>query len=584
MKYSRFNIHSYKGIKSLVSLDLSKNSLIPIIGVNECGKTTILEALLCFDSHNDNNYNKRHINHIQNLYSSKKVDIVISAVIEYKSKDIVSKLNTFLDEELDFDEDEIEEDDKNDIYLLREYLTSKIEEIKSDSSIEIFRNLNNKTYSFKKDTAPSKQEILVCEEIVRLCPFMLYFDDFQDDFNGIIKYRNDDDREQEDEDVTKLLWYKIVNKLFEEADSDFSLRKLINSGDLRKNIISDVKNHLNGIINKSWINFSLEKGEPPIIDIVPLTNYRLKFEIIEKVKTKEGSYKERHFGIKERSKGFYWFFNFIMKLHFNPQKRYNKDTDTIYLLDEPGSYLHSTAQKNLLDQLKTISQKNKVVFTTHSPFLLDPKKIPLKNIQISNKSDVKGIQLNNFSTVPKKLGGKNSPFQIVMHYLEITPMSLNFNKDRLVIVEGIFDYYWFEMFKADRDLNFFPSSNADSILFHISYMIADGKTYSVVWDNDIPGIKAFEKAKSVYGETESEKWCLLPLKDKSKIVVENLIDPSDKAMISDELGKTNSTKKMVALLYYSTRRKSILNKISANTRKNFSELFDLIESKMNSNQ
>lgn len=583
MKYSRFNIHRYKGIKSLVTLDLSKNSLIPIIGVNECGKTTILEALLCFDSHNDNNYNKRHLNHIQNLYSNKKEDIIISAVVDYKPRDLESKLKTFLDKEMDFNDEEIDEEEKNEKFLLRDFLTSKLEEIKSNSSIEIYRRLNNKEYSFNKDSKPSNEEIAVCREIVRLCPFMLYFDDFQDDFNGIITYRNDDDREEDEQDVTKLLWYKIVDKLFEEADSNFSLKQLVNSGDLRKNILSDVKNHLNGIINKSWINFSLEKGEPPLIDIIPLTNYRLKFEIIEKIKTKEGVIKERHFGIKERSKGFYWFFNFIMKLHFNPQKRYNKDTDTIYLLDEPGSYLHSTAQKNLLDQLKEISKKSKVVFTTHSPFLLDPKKIPLKNIQISNKSDVKGIQLNNFSTVPKKLGGKNSPFQIVMHYLEITPMSLNFNKDKLVIVEGIFDYYWFEMLKEQRDLNFFPSSNADSILFHISYMIADGKNYSVVWDNDIPGNRAFEKAKQVYGDEESEKWCLLPLNGKNKIKVENLIDPVDKAMISDELGKTNSSKKMVALLYHSTKQKSILKKISSITRQNFNKVFDLIERKMNSN-
>ena len=582
MKYSRFNIHAYKGIKSLVSLDLSKSSLIPIIGVNECGKTTILEALLCFDSHNDSNYKKRHINHIQNLYSNKKEKIVISAIIEYKPKDLISKLTLFLDNEMNFDEAEMEEESIQKIYKLKDYVKSKIEELKTKTSVEIFRTLNSKKYSFIKDVPPSDEEVALCTEIIRLCPFMLYFDDFQDDFNGTVKYKNEDnsENEEEDEDVTKSLWYKIVNKLFEEADSEFSLNKLIGSGDLKKNIISDVKNHLNGIINKSWINFSLEKGEPPIIDIVPLNNFRLKFEIIEKVKSKDGLLKERHFGIKERSKGFFWFFNFIMKLHFNPQKRYSQDTDTIYLLDEPGSYLHSTAQKNLLDQLQTISKTNKVVYTTHSPFLLDPKKIPLKHIQISNKSDSKGIQLNNFATAPNKLGGKNSPFQIVMHYLEITPMSLNFNKNKLVIVEGIFDYYWFEMFKGDNSLNFFPSSNADSIMFHISYMIADDKKYSVVWDNDIPGNRAFEKAKSVFGEYESAKWCVLPLQDKPKFVVENLIEPVDKALISKELGKTSSSKKLVTLLYFSKRRKTILNKISAKTKKNFNDIYALIESKM----
>ena len=157
---------------------------------------------------------------------------------------------------------------------------------------------------------------------------------------------------------------------------------------------------------------------------------------------------------------------------------------------------------------------------------------------------------------------------------------MNFSKDRLVIVEGIFDYYWFEMLKGNRNLNFFPSSNADSTLFHISYMIADGKSYSVIWDNDIPGKRAFNKAKNVYGESESERWSLLKLKGKSKVVVEDLISTKDKEMISEELGKSSSSKKMVTLLYYSKKRKSILGKISEETKNNFNEMYNLIELKM----
>ena len=74
------------------------------------------------------------------------------------------------------------------------------------------------------------------------------------------------------------------------------------------------------------------------------------------------------------------------------------------------------------------------MYTTHSPFLLNPKIVPLKNIKISHKSDITGIELFNYSTAPKKIGGKNSPFEIIMHYLELTPISLGFAKDRIVIV------------------------------------------------------------------------------------------------------------------------------------------------------
>lgn len=582
MKYKKFTIHRYKGIRNPITIDFAKNSLIPIIGVNECGKTTILEALLSFDSFNDNNYGNRHLNHIQNLYEVKSERIIISAEIEYIPKELNKDLLNFLHLVMDFDEDEIDPDELIEKNKLKEYLLPEIDLLKKRNTIEIYRCLNNKKYSFTKEKEPSIYENQLCKEIVRMCPYMLYFDDFQDDFNGIIKYKNEQDDNDEDfEDVTKNLWYKIVDNLFEKTNSNFSLRNLIKSGDQRNNIISDVKQHLNSIINEGWINFNLEKGDPPIVNIIPLTNNRLKFEIIEKIKLENGETRDRHFGIKERSKGFFWFFNFIMKLYFNPQKRYKRDKDTIYLLDEPGSYLHSTAQKNLLDQLKNISKDNKVIFTTHSPFLLDPKKIPLKNIRISSKSDIKGIELYNFSTAPKKLGGKNSPFQIVLHYLEITPIALNFNKDKLVIVEGIYDYYWYEMMKGRRKINFFPSNNADSILFHISYMIADSKNYTVLWDNDVPGRKSYKKAKSIYGDEEAKKWCILPLKQKTNMVLENLITTSDKAMLKSELVNPASFKKLVTLLYYNSKRKSILEKLSDETKTNFNDVFNDIELKLN---
>jgi len=581
MKYSKFRIHRYKGIKNTVEINLSKSSLIPIIGVNECGKTTILEAMLSFDEINDYNLGGKHLSHLQNLYDTKKYEIVVSAEIEYKFQELENELVDYVKSEMDYDEDETEEEEtelKNEIKKLVE---NKLPEFKNQSTLTIYRSLEKKKYSFDLNNFSSQAENDVCEKIVQLCPYMLYFDDFQDDFNGVVRYKNEAKvGDEEPEDVTKNKWYKIVNELFKQTDSEYSLKKLIISGDLKSNIISDVTQHLNNIINEGWVNFSLEKGVPPTIKIIPLTNFMLKFEIVEKITLEDGSTRDRHFGVKERSKGFFWFFSFTMKLYFNSQKRSSKDKDTIYLLDEPGSYLHSTAQKNLLDQLNTLSKDNKVLFTTHSPFLLDPEKIPLKNIRISTKSDKNGIELHNFSTAPKKLSGKNSPFQILLHYLEITPFSLNYNKNNIVITEGIFDYYWYEMMKGSRKLNFFPSSNADSIIFHISYMIADGKKYSIVWDNDLPGVRSYEKAKKSFGDRESEKWVILPNIGKNKTVLENLITKADMEKIRVVLQTETTFKKIATLLYYSNQRKEILNSLSKETKENFKIVYEKIEENM----
>ena len=52
MKYKSFYIKNYKGIKEL-SIDLDKDpktNIITLVGLNESGKTTILEAISLFSS------------------------------------------------------------------------------------------------------------------------------------------------------------------------------------------------------------------------------------------------------------------------------------------------------------------------------------------------------------------------------------------------------------------------------------------------------------------------------------------------------------------------------------------------------
>ncbi len=62
MKYKKFIIDNYRGIDGPLSIDIDRDTLIPIIGVNESGKTTILHAILAFDHINDKQNGGLHIN------------------------------------------------------------------------------------------------------------------------------------------------------------------------------------------------------------------------------------------------------------------------------------------------------------------------------------------------------------------------------------------------------------------------------------------------------------------------------------------------------------------------------------------
>ena len=72
-----------------------------------------------------------------------------------------------------------------------------------------------------------------------------------------------------------------------------------------------------------------------------------------------------------RSRGFVWFFSFLA--WYSKVRRENDNL--ILLLDEPGLSLHAKAQGDLLGYFDAeLAPHHQVLYTTHSPFMVDPSK------------------------------------------------------------------------------------------------------------------------------------------------------------------------------------------------------------------
>jgi len=72
--------------------------------------------------------------------------------------------------------------------------------------------------------------------------------------------------------------------------------------------------------------------------------------------------------LRTRSRGFVWFFSFLA--WYSQLKR--KGEKLILLLDEPGLSLHAKAQADLLGYFdKELRPHHQVIYSTHSPFLVD---------------------------------------------------------------------------------------------------------------------------------------------------------------------------------------------------------------------
>ena len=72
---------------------------------------------------------------------------------------------------------------------------------------------------------------------------------------------------------------------------------------------------------------------------------------------------------ESRSLGFRWYLSFYV--NFITQTFGGKNNEFIFLIDEPGIHLHPGGQKDLVKVLEDLAQKNQVIYTTHSPFLIN---------------------------------------------------------------------------------------------------------------------------------------------------------------------------------------------------------------------
>ena len=111
-----------------------------------------------------------------------------------------------------------------------------------------------------------------------------------------------------------------------------------------------------------------------------------------------------------RSRGFVWFFSFLA---WYSQLRQNGE-DLILLLDEPGLSLHAKAQEDLLHYFEEeLKPHHQLIYTTHSPFMVDPK-------QFGRVRIVQDLSLESDEGLPEEKQGT----KVTTEVLDATPDSL----------------------------------------------------------------------------------------------------------------------------------------------------------------
>jgi predicted ATPase len=136
--------------------------------------------------------------------------------------------------------------------------------------------------------------------------------------------------------------------------------------------------------------------------------------------------------LESRSKGFQWFLSFYIVFLVESDDGHK---DAVLLLDEPGLNLHPTAQQELIAFFENLSSRNQLVYSTHSPFLIDGKN--LQRIRPVVEGDDGHSRVSTPGMWPQDRE-TIFPLQAAAGYAMLRGLLTHHDN---VLVEGMTDYY-----------------------------------------------------------------------------------------------------------------------------------------------
>lgn len=185
---------------------------------------------------------------------------------------------------------------------------------------------------------------------------------------------------------------------------------------------------------------------------------------------------------KQRSRGVRWFLSFFLELKATAmdKSKHNK----ILLIDEPGVSLHARAQEDVLKVFDDIRDQMQIIYTTHSPHLIDVNKLyRVLAVQRAVEDDMKSETLvysarslnsataDTLSPIYSTMGARLSQQEIIK----------SFNN---VIVKDLATYYFLKAIITltgfEKECYFLPASGASSIPMMVNILIGWGLDYVIL--------------------------------------------------------------------------------------------------------
>lgn len=219
--------------------------------------------------------------------------------------------------------------------------------------------------------------------------------------------------------------------------------------------------------------------------------------------------------LEGRSTGLQWFLSFYLIFLVESEDAHS---DAILLLDEPGLSLHPLAQRDLSLFFENLATSNQILYTTHSPFLVDPNHL--------DRVKAVYVQSDGTTAVSSDLrAGEKQQAQSRSIYPVYAALGISVSDILLVgadsiIVEGISDQFYLSTIKTiliglgeitpSRELVFIPAGGTKGIKAVAAIVCGkDERLPRVLLDADSTGRKVAQELKTSVYATDQDRITLL---------------------------------------------------------------------------
>ena len=504
IKLKNVVINKYKSFLEKQEIEI-EDGVTRIVGKNESGKTALLEAMAKFNYfdpkdktftfNSTNDYPRGELKRYQQEYSNEDFDVItctfelsddlLNQISEDVGKDvftsksiIVAKtynnskkfynisinIKNFIKQFLHnytIEENMMQELIKSNSL---EELVEKLKEI--EELTDVYKELKTKYIdSHKTDNENRLASYIISKYIEPNLPEFLYFDEYYS-LPGTInlqKFLNgqvDDTFTKEQNDITKAL--------FELSNID--IKKVMDSNNY-EDFIAELEATSNNITDKLLEYWTTNKNLEINFEIQTKENTSTRnFEKLLQIRIKNTKHRVT-LPLKNRSKGFIWFFSFLVWFSKVQEKK-----NLIILLDEPGLNLHAEAQADLLKYIdKELLPRYQVIYTTHSPFMIESDKLDeVRTVYDSNDSKVGSIISN---ALEEKDQGTLFPLQAALGYNLAQNLYIS---DKNLLVEGVADLMFLTVMSGilkennreglNEDITIVPVGGLDKVATFISLL------------------------------------------------------------------------------------------------------------------